>query len=397
MSPRHGLLRPQNLHWNNIINMTQSKAVKRWFSFWRRPQNLTNHRQSIFSALFLLFVIASVPYFLAYEYYRSILDENISSALKNDTSLEKYTIVILSQPRRLRTLRTVVGHYGRCPSVDSIVIVWGDTANPINREDLPSIDVPVRIRTEAVDSLNNRFHYDPLISTEAVLSLDDDTLMLCEDVENGFEEWKLNRNCLVGFFPRLVVENLTEKSFLEPQRRSWRRGRIAPKKNTSFQYFGEREAYKRGEYNIMLTVSMFYNVALMKEYWQPVGFPAAGREVVDRLSNCEDILMNYIAAGRLLSQKVDTLNSTALEPAVKYVRPRRRLDLSKLTSVGISHHAAAHLAKRKRCLSEFSQYIDTHRLVRKYPELPVSDKFVWKRNGGGPPVCWLPFLGCIYL
>jgi hypothetical protein len=394
MSPRQGLLRPQNVHRNYLIHIAQSKAVKRWFSNLHRPNIFPHNYRSVFSALLLLFMIASVPYFVAYGYYRSISDEIIPSVLKNDTSLEKYTIVILSQPRRLRTLRTVIGHYGRCPSVDSIVIVWGDTEHPLHREDLPYIDVPVRIRTEAVDSLNNRFQYDPLVSTQAVLSLDDDTLMLCQDVENGFEEWKMNRNHLVGFFPRLVVEN--EKSLLKSRRRSWRRGRVAPITSQRFQYLGEREAYKRGEYNMMLTVAMFYHVDLMEEYWRPVGFPAAGREIVDRVSNCEDILMNYIAAGRLLTQQDRILHSTAVEPAVKYVRPLRRLDLSKLTSVGISHHAAAHLAKRERCLSEFSQYINRHGLVGKYPELPVSEKFIWEHEAAGRPVCWLPFLGCIY-
>jgi len=389
---------PQDVYRKYLPLMSQSKAVKRWFLIWRRPNNFFKRYRSILSAFLLLFIIASVPYFLAYNYYRSIIDETIPSVLKTDTSVEKYTIVILSQPRRLRILRTIVGHFGRCPSVDSIVIIWGDTGHPLNREDLPSIDVPVRIRTEALDSLNNRFQYDPFISTEAIFSLDDDTLMLCQDVENGFEEWKVNRNRLVGFFPRLAIENINEKSLFEPRRRSWRRGRVAPpQESTSFRYLGEREAYKRGEYNIILTVAMFYNVALMEEYWQPVGFPAAGREVVDRVSNCEDILMNYIAAGRLLSQNRGILNDAVVEPAVKYVRPLRRLDLSKLTSVGISHHAAAHLAKRERCLSEFSEYISSHGLGGKYPKLPVTEKFVWEREAAGPPVCWLPFLGCIYL
>jgi hypothetical protein len=270
--------------------------------------------------------------------------------------------------------------------VDSIVIVWGESENPLLRSDLPE-NINVRIRNETIDSLNNRFLPDPKITTEAVFSLDDDTLMLCQDVENGFEEWKLNRNRLAGFFPRLVVENFSDENLLP------HRGRIAPRRSsTKYKYLDEREAFRRGEYNMMLTVAMFYNVALMEQYWQPVGFPAAGRELVDRMNNCEDILMNYIAAGRMLSRQNASFadaNSTA-EPVVKYVRPRRRLDLSKLTSVGISHHAAAHLAKRERCVAEFSQYT---------PQLPTSEKFVWGhwREVAGRPICWVPFLGCIYL
>ena len=356
---------------------------------------------AIFAVLFLLFIVTSVPYLLAYTYYRSIIYETIpQSPLQNDTYLEKYTIVVLSQPKRLGTLKTVIGHYSRCPSVDSIVIVWGDTTHPLRTEDLPTVDVPIRIRKENVDSLNNRFKIDPLITTEAVFSLDDDTLMWCQDVENGFEEWKLNRNRLVGFFPRLAVKKVKNESFLKLRRK----GQTPPNKNIFFRYLGESETYKKGEYNLILTVGMFYNVALMEEYWKPVGFPAVGREIVNKVHNCEDILMNYIAAGRLKSlesQGNNSIRSTDVDfsPVVKFVRPRRRLDISKLSSVGISHHTAAHLATRERCLFEFSNYIRSFDLVEKYPELPIVEKFNWDEDeeAAGMPICWLPLLGCIYL
>ena len=42
--------------------------------------------------------------------------------------------------------------------------------------------VPIRFRVESVNSLNNRFRGDPLIRTEAVLSLDDDIFMTCADL-----------------------------------------------------------------------------------------------------------------------------------------------------------------------------------------------------------------------
>jgi Glycosyl transferase family 64 domain len=42
--------------------------------------------------------------------------------------------------------------------------------------------VPVRIRVEARNSLNNRFVPDSRIRTQAVLSLDDDIFMPCSDI-----------------------------------------------------------------------------------------------------------------------------------------------------------------------------------------------------------------------
>ena len=42
--------------------------------------------------------------------------------------------------------------------------------------------VPVRVRVEARNSLNNRFAPDARIRTQAVLSLDDDIFMPCSDI-----------------------------------------------------------------------------------------------------------------------------------------------------------------------------------------------------------------------
>lgn len=42
--------------------------------------------------------------------------------------------------------------------------------------------VPVRVRVERRNSLNNRFAPDAAIRTQAVLSLDDDIFMPCSDI-----------------------------------------------------------------------------------------------------------------------------------------------------------------------------------------------------------------------
>lgn len=64
------------------------------------------------------------------------------------------------------------------PAVAEIVLVWNSGPAPVVERDLPHALVPVRVRVEAANSLNNRFRPDPLIRTRAVLELDDDILML---------------------------------------------------------------------------------------------------------------------------------------------------------------------------------------------------------------------------
>ena len=299
---------------------------------------------------------------------------------------EQYTIVILSQPRRLQTLKTVVAHYRHCPSVKEIVVVWND-------EDVPDLstnsrlgsDVPVRFRQEAHDSLNNRFKPDPLISTKAVLSLDDDTLLWCSDIEHGFREWRRQPDALVGFFPRLI---------LVPEDHDGVGG-----VGRSVQYLGEREVFTRGEYNAVLTCAMFYHVELMKSYFAPETLFL--RNTVDALGNCEDIAMNYVATAALIA-KTENFNESAGElssaptttttaaTATRFVRPHRRLDISKVAFAGgISQNTAAHLAKRVQCASYFGRFSNQSGFGPL--ELPRTAVTV------PSPVCWIPFLGCVYL
>lgn len=334
----------------------------------RRPFNFSNPVVACLAAVFLLGCLVPLA---SYTYYRSIITE---APLEATNSNEAYTIVILSQPHRLATLRTVVEHYGRCPSVREILVVWGP--NPPSTEALGLFsDVPVRLRGEGVDSLNNRFRPDPKITTKAVLSLDDDTIMWCSDVEAGFREWLRRPQDLVGFFPRLILPPASRG-------RRWR-------------YFGEKEAYRQEKYNAMLTVAMFYNSDLMREYWADDGLAAYGRGIVDLLFNCEDILMNYVAvaAKARRARKVGGKRKE-LEPAVRYVRARRRLDLSMLTSVGISR-GAAHQEKREQCATAFFKYINETEGAAA-AVLP-TERFDWDRERAGPPLCWIPFFGCIYL
>ncbi len=57
-----------------------------------------------------------------------------------------------------------------------IVLVWSNGEPPDVVTQFEST-VPVRLRAETVNSINNRFKPDPGIKTQAVMQLDDDMLM----------------------------------------------------------------------------------------------------------------------------------------------------------------------------------------------------------------------------
>lgn len=360
-----------------MSSKTQYMALRRPGRSRWPPSWLRHRSRPALLTLALLILIPTIPFFLGYSYYLSIINEGPIHRSHGDA---EYTIVLLSQPRRLKTLRMVLAHYGRCPSLKEIVVVWGNDPVPDKGQLLSR--VPVRVRPEVVDGLNNRFKPDPLISTDAVLSLDDDTLLWCSDIEAGFKEWQRTPDALVGFIPRLIEVPSDGSST-----------------SAKVHYLGEREAYQRGQYNTILTGAMFYNVALMSEYWDLKGFPAMGRSVVDKIGNCEDILMNYIAAARIGRQRDEEKRKNGSyetpKQVVKYVRARRRLDVSQLTSVGISRNSAAHLAKREQCTADFAELVRSSGLKGVTPELP-REKFIWSRRVTRP-LCWVPGLGCIYL
>ncbi len=92
---------------------------------------------------------------------------------------------------------------------------------------------------------------------------------------------------------------------------------------------GEKYSIERGMYNAVLTGAAFMDASYAFDaYWAPEVAPA--REFVDQVFNGEDLLMNFVLANR----------TGPGEFAAEFVRPTRRVDISKLSGVGISHNMA---------------------------------------------------------
>ncbi|KAL2649184.1 hypothetical protein R1flu_017312 [Riccia fluitans] len=213
-------------------------------------------------------------------------------------------------------LKMFIRHYSRCASVREIVVVWNKGVVPDPQTDFESA-VPVRVRVESVNSLNNRFRVDPLIQTRAVLELDDDIMMTCDDVERGFKAWREVPQKLVGFYPRLVEGKLLE-------------------------YRNERFSRSHAGYNMILTGAAFMNSKVaFPLYWAEEN--RKGRVIVDELFNCEDILMNFVLANETVGLSVE------------YIHPSWSVDTSKSSSAAIRRDTKVHYSKRTNCLLRFSQ------------------------------------------
>lgn len=233
-----------------------------------------------------------------------------------DGRYSQFTLLTMTFDARLWNLKMYVKHYSRCASVREIVVVWNKGVPPLPT-DFDSA-VPVRIRVEERNSLNNRFKVDPLIKTRAVLELDDDIMMTCNDVERGFRVWRENADRIVGFYPRLI-------------------------NGQQLKYRGEKHARKHNGYNMILTGAAFIDGQMaFKRYWSEEAAP--GRDLVDSFFNCEDVLLNYLYA-----------NGSSSGVVVEYVRPAWAIDTSKFSGVAISRNTQAHYGVRSNCLEKFAE------------------------------------------
>ncbi|KAK6933481.1 Glycosyl transferase 64 domain [Dillenia turbinata] len=231
----------------------------------------------------------------------------------------QFTLLTMTYNARLWNLKMYVKHYSRCSSVREIVVVWNKGKPPVP-EDFDSA-VPIRIRVEERNSLNNRFKVDPEIRTRAVLELDDDIMMTCDDIERGFKVWRDHPERIVGFYPRLVD-------------------------GSPLRYRNEKYARGRNGYNMILTGAAFMDsLVSFKRYWSEEA--KAGRDLVDKYFNCEDVLMNYLHANASSGRTVE------------YVKPAWAIDTSKLSGAAISRNTQLHYQKRSACLLKFSEMYGT--------------------------------------
>lgn len=221
-----------------------------------------------------------------------------------------------------------------------VLVVWNKGLPPIPVKDFPDAAVPIRIRVEEQNSMNNRYKPDPEIRHRAVLSLDDDLLLPCADLERAFALWRLDPARLVGYFPRLVepaqpppeVESAVsaEEVALAAAGGLVQGGEV--------RYHGEPEAIRRGRYNMILSGAAFIDSqSYFPAYWSEELSPA--RDLVNELRNCDDMLMNFVVGnvtrdwGLPNPDPVQQKKEPMFVP-VDYVRAQRRLDVSHFSGVG---------------------------------------------------------------
>ncbi|KAL9824734.1 exostosin-like 1 [Geothlypis trichas] len=169
----------------------------------------------------------------------------------------------LSQPI-LRLIQAVSGSQ-HCAQ---IVVLWSCEKPPPPSGKWPQSSVPLTI-IQGRRKLSDRFFPFGAIQTDAVLSLDEDTILSTSEVDFAFSVWLS--------FPERIVGFPTQSHFWDAERGRW----------------GCTSRWTN-ELSMVLTAAAFYHRyyhSLFTEY-----LPAGLRELVDGLAACEDIVMNALVA-----------------------------------------------------------------------------------------------------
>ena len=233
----------------------------------------------------------------------------------------------------------------------------------------------VLFETVTSDSLNNRFMPSHLITTDAVLIIDDDMKVSLPDLHLLHETWKKYPRQVNGFAPRFwdyveINRPTGAETFLRYVYHTGDPILESPKGGykgvlmTDIQHTG---------YGLILTKVMMIHRTYLHDYVCRSGDEERRREhilaIVDRNMNCEDIAMNLVVA-MALDDEPSAMFVYPLEPVVDYGR---------LRGGGISD-LKSHQSVRTKCLNAVN---DVYKRATSGRSLPVQHKLVrtaWNRK-----------------
>ncbi len=244
-------------------------------------------------------------------------------------SEEGFTAVILTYDR-IESLYSVIRSVAETPSLSSILVVWNNqNLKPPDLSEFPVVSKPIQIIRTKANVLSNRFYPYEEIKTEAVLSMDDDIVMLTADeLEFAYQVWREFPDRLVGFPSRTHVWNNTTGS--------WR-----------------YESEWVNDVSMVLTGAAFYH-----KYWHylftasPNPAAKAIKDWVDSKMNCEDIAMNFMVA-----------NATGKAPIKVTPRKKFKCSTPQCTNVDMLSSYQSHMVERSDCINM---------LVKQYGYMPLK-------------------------
>ena len=175
------------------------------------------------------------------------------SGLRELELAEKLTIRVVA-PREESALQDFVSKYSICPVVEEIQITWGHTSNkpPSAKSFTYSKTHSTVVFDELVgdDSGWPRPHYASSLPsrTEAVMLLDADVLIDCDDLKFVQSVWRSGRETMVGVLPRIHMK--------------WEYKDGSP---TKYTYHGWSRVWWNSAYSLMLSGAAMIHRDILKQ------------------------------------------------------------------------------------------------------------------------------------
>ncbi|KAM4630664.1 exostosin-1c isoform 1-T2 [Polymixia lowei] len=228
---------------------------------------------------------------------------------------------LVSQSQPIMKLLQVVSKSKYC---SQIIILWNSEKPPPHRGKWPPTPVPLTV-TDGRRKTTSRFLPHVAIETEAVLSLDEDTVLLTSEVNFAFLVWRSFPERIVGYPPR--------SHFWDPLKHAW----------------GYTSKWTN-DYSIVLTGAAFYH--RYYHYLFSHYLPPSLRALVDRTSNCEDILMNFL------------VSSVTHLPPIKVAQRKQYKELPNPQGTKSAPWAnPEHFNQRQECVNTFASWFGYMPLV----------------------------------
>ncbi|MED6287144.1 Exostosin-1a [Characodon lateralis] len=241
-------------------------------------------------------------------------------------------LVSLSQP--VMKLLVAVAKSQYCAQV---IVLWNCDKTAPAKHRWPTTSVPFIVIEGESKVISSRFLPYDAIPTDAVLSLDEDTVLSTTEVDFAFTVWQS--------FPERIVGYPARSHFWDSSKERW----------------GYTSKWTN-DYSMVLTGAAIYHKYY--HYLYTTYLPASLRTMVDQMSNCEDILMNFL------------VSSVTKLPPIKVTQKKQY----KETMMGQSSRASRwadpdHFAQRQTCMNKFANWFGTMPLVHSQMRLdPVLFK-----------------------
>ncbi|NP_001085503.1 exostoses-like 2 isoform X1 [Xenopus laevis] len=260
----------------------------------------------------------------------------------SDVSPKDSFTLIMQTYNRTDLLLKMLNHYQAMPGLSHVIVVWNNVGQETPRELWESFGphpVPVTFKMQKVNLMRNRLQSFPEIQTQAVLMMDDDTLVSAYDVSFAFSVWQQFPDRIVGFVPRKHVSS--------------------PSGIYSYGSFELKAPHtETGDmYSMILIGAAFFHSDYLRLFEQ---LPASIHNMIDQTQNCDDITMNFMVANHLG------------KASGVLVKPTDMRNLEKEAGSGYTGmwHRAEHLLQRSYCLNKLAEIYGTMPL--KYSSIMIS-------------------------